>query len=512
MHPNIPSQKERQLIVVLRRAGIVGFTLIAPEMTILWAMRQWVVARKLAMKYRGTKPVVQHFWCIFVHLGSLEYDWTRTHGFFAIMGGFILFDEEEPLGILPPHHLKDYLRKRQIRITRKEIDDKSRRDWVSKGLVLVQTTWFLLQCVARAIRRMPVTELEVITVAFAVLNFVTNWFWWNKPQDVGCPILVLKTSAEDERPPFPLDVQHPGVPPDVASVEASPQASPDYLVSAPTQAHSRDSSTSTSQPVSCNQLSTQSQTPGTAFYSPALEQRCPCHAGFPCPTTSAKPPDPLGSQFRSNERGGENGMHEDGLPVVLDAVRDMIKQKLEDIKACGVWGTRLHRILSAAFSPLLLMTDISAKIVGRQAIETSALRVPTFYGGDWSVDEQLLIGVGASLVAVVFGGIHCIAWSFQFPTRIEKILWRSSAIVITCTPAFFSTHRLMVWLAYRKGRKQSPPLFGWESTLAGVWLTFIMILYLFARLILLTLAIITLRALPLGAYQTVSWTQFIPHI
>jgi hypothetical protein len=59
MHPNISSSKEPQLVVALRRAGIVGFTLIAPEMTILWAMRQWVVARKLATEYRGTNPVVQ---------------------------------------------------------------------------------------------------------------------------------------------------------------------------------------------------------------------------------------------------------------------------------------------------------------------------------------------------------------------------------------------------------------------------------------------------------------------
>jgi hypothetical protein len=424
------------------------------------------------------------------------------------MGGFILFDGEEPLGILPPHHLKDYLEKRRIRITHKEINDKSRRDWVSKGLVLVQTTWFLLQCIARAIRRIPVTELEVITLAFAALNFVTNWFWWNKPQNVGCPIPVLKTSTEDEHAPFPIDAQSSVVPPDVENMEGSPHAST-CLVSAPMQALSQDPSTSTSHSVSCNQLSTQSQTPGHVLDSTSHEQ---IYADIPCLTTSTNLPDTLDFQYRSNERGAESGMHEDVLPVVIDAVRDMIKQKLEDIKACGVWGERLHAILSVAFNPLLLMADISAKIVGRQAIEASALRVPTFYGGDWTIQDQLFIGVGASFVAVVFGAIHCIAWSFQFPTHVEKILWRSSAIVITCTPAFFSTHRSLVWLAYRKGRKKSPPLFGWESTLTGVLITAVMILYLFARLILLTLAILSLRALPPGAYQTVSWTHFIPHV
>jgi hypothetical protein len=58
VHPNIPSQKERQLTTTLRRVGLVSFTLIAPEMTILWAMRQWVAARKLAKEHQGASKSV----------------------------------------------------------------------------------------------------------------------------------------------------------------------------------------------------------------------------------------------------------------------------------------------------------------------------------------------------------------------------------------------------------------------------------------------------------------------
>jgi hypothetical protein len=60
VHPNIPSQKERQSITVLRRAGLVSFTLIAPEITILWAMRQWVAARKLAKEHQGANKFVYY--------------------------------------------------------------------------------------------------------------------------------------------------------------------------------------------------------------------------------------------------------------------------------------------------------------------------------------------------------------------------------------------------------------------------------------------------------------------
>ncbi|KAG1836390.1 hypothetical protein DFJ58DRAFT_818473 [Suillus subalutaceus] len=37
-------------------------------------------------------------------------------------------------------------------------------------------------------------------------------------------------------------------------------------------------------------------------------------------------------------------------------------------------------------------------------------------------------------MATTFGGIHCMAWSFAFPTYLEHLLWRISAVAITCTP------------------------------------------------------------------------------
>ena len=33
-----------------------------------------------------------------------------------------------------------------------------------------------------------------------------------------------------------------------------------------------------------------------------------------------------------------------------------------------------------------------------------------------------------------FGGIHCIAWSFAFPSSTEQLLWRISSIAITGIP------------------------------------------------------------------------------
>ena len=48
VHPNIPQAEEKWFTAVLRRLQIMVMALIAPELVISWAMRQWLAARSLA--------------------------------------------------------------------------------------------------------------------------------------------------------------------------------------------------------------------------------------------------------------------------------------------------------------------------------------------------------------------------------------------------------------------------------------------------------------------------------
>jgi hypothetical protein len=63
---------------------------------------------------------------------------------------------------------------------------------VTKGLVLVQATCFLLQCAARGAQHLSLTKFEFATAAFALLNVITYVLWWDKPLDVQCPVMVRK--------------------------------------------------------------------------------------------------------------------------------------------------------------------------------------------------------------------------------------------------------------------------------------------------------------------------------
>ncbi|KAK7021839.1 hypothetical protein VNI00_017225 [Paramarasmius palmivorus] len=86
--------------------------------------------------------------------------------------------------------LEFLIAKGYINLNEDEIKDKSHADFIAKFIAVVQTAWFILQVIARAVEGFAITELEIITVAFAIINFGTYFLWWNKPLQVNYPVKV----------------------------------------------------------------------------------------------------------------------------------------------------------------------------------------------------------------------------------------------------------------------------------------------------------------------------------
>jgi len=83
-----------------------------------------------------------------------------------------------------------------------EIADRSKGDYLSKTIVVFQTTWLIVQCIACGAYGLAVTELEVVTLAFGHPDCrIIYYFWWDKPLDVRCsiPVQLLKGRLEDIR-------------------------------------------------------------------------------------------------------------------------------------------------------------------------------------------------------------------------------------------------------------------------------------------------------------------------
>jgi hypothetical protein len=76
-------------------------------------------------------------------------------------------------------------------ISVEEIDDKNKGDVVVKVLTLVQIVWLIMDLAIRASARLPVSQLEVVTLAFAITSILTYGMLWSKPQDAKFPILQI---------------------------------------------------------------------------------------------------------------------------------------------------------------------------------------------------------------------------------------------------------------------------------------------------------------------------------
>lgn len=75
-------------------------------------------------------------------------------------------------------------------ISEDTISDKSKEDSMGKALAILQILWLIVQCLQRVIARLPVTPLEIHTVAHVVSALIIWALWWLKAQDVNDPTII----------------------------------------------------------------------------------------------------------------------------------------------------------------------------------------------------------------------------------------------------------------------------------------------------------------------------------
>ncbi|KAJ6573021.1 hypothetical protein DFH09DRAFT_1362189 [Mycena vulgaris] len=178
VHPNVPPPNQGWLTRLWRRLGMMLVAVVAPELMVGFAARQLLVAWRFSRKIKV----------------------TLAHGFFFSMGGFV---SQGGHPITTMDQLEDTILSEQYQkaICAVEADyimGRGKGDALSKGVALTQGLWFITQCLARVHQHLPITELEVATLAFAVTNIFIWVIWWKKPLDVEQPIQIGLVEEETE--------------------------------------------------------------------------------------------------------------------------------------------------------------------------------------------------------------------------------------------------------------------------------------------------------------------------
>ena len=153
-------------------------------------------------------------------------------------------------------------------------------------------------------------------------------------------------------------------------------------------------------------------------------------------------------------------------------------------------------------------------IVSTDNFNIGDMKVPTFYttGNDGDGISSILLPI----VGVVFGGIHCVGWFFNFPSSREAMLWRVSSAVLTVIafllPIFLAFMGLFEHLISDSHWNRNPLRFFIIKIIICTIILLVVQVYVVSRLILLVEAFISLRHLTPGMLALVKWSSFIPHI
>ncbi|KAF7974336.1 hypothetical protein HWV62_12392 [Athelia sp. TMB] len=124
--------------------------------------------------------------------------WTIAHAFFVIMGGYYFYDKNGPRHPVSPAAAVELVRRGHlVAPTRDELANQSKGDALSKGVAILQTLWFVMQCIARRIEHLPVTSLEVMTLAYTVMTVAMYIIWWHKPLNISCAVRVPEEEVEE---------------------------------------------------------------------------------------------------------------------------------------------------------------------------------------------------------------------------------------------------------------------------------------------------------------------------
>lgn len=147
--------------------------------------------------------------------------WTIVHSYYAQMGGLVYSTTKMRVGD-GVHREVDYATLTATQLTSQyhwswedeasgdehplthlvldvmDIQDKSKADWFIKGVATIQVIWIIFNGIARHIIGLPVTQIEIATIAFAVIavfTYVAN-AW--KPKDLSRPTVLQFRGALSE--------------------------------------------------------------------------------------------------------------------------------------------------------------------------------------------------------------------------------------------------------------------------------------------------------------------------
>ncbi|KUJ09588.1 uncharacterized protein LY89DRAFT_273733 [Mollisia scopiformis] len=535
LHLNVPGETGKfKALATKGKWVLIG--LIAPEVVLYLACSQFLEARRLANELnrialeRGEEKLAN----------NSAFD--IKYGFFVVMGGLEISAKDivrstwrdSPRGTLGSGSLRltpngvlqlaslGYF----VPVPRSKIDDKSKADVVQKCLVMMQVVWMATQCIVRKVYGLPLSLLEVHTMVHVFCALLMYLFWMEKPLDMHDPEVVNSEEYEDI---VALMIQ-----------EQFHDKESDEIIIYPKSHNVRTRPPAIKWIHSSNAeklyvTAENGKVKAVKYVPMEIDQKQPTMLlnvgeALDCGVS-------LVSRMSSFEREEfRERVVRQGYEYLSTDDRERWELKIwysePTLPSCELQRpdiTRLERVVAAieridgpVHKAELLHPEHReprfAKEHYHESFSRSAGNIQ--YTGESQMDpEDIVMFIFNSKVLLVlllalpavYGGIHFIVSNFDFPSPLERFLWRIAAIDIVATmPVFFA----LTWIGHFLSG-----CFGEDDEgdcLCSVSYKFpghvLLFGYILCRLYIVIESFVSLRYLPIGVFWTPSWIQMIPHI
>lgn len=406
------------------------------------------------------------------------------------MGGFMLYQNGVPAQTLSIEKFHKHLEAGSIdfpNTTEEDIVDRSKADLLSRIIVMIQVAWFAVQCIARRVQGLTITELEIVTLAFTTLNGAMYAFWWNKPLDVRRPVRVdfksESIATSEESPTIP-----------VPEIESKPDPTPETEHRDPT-------------------LETKSDPVTVSRYTLIRDEEEWLYMDLLRNSERKR----IQSRPDSDPNPLQSRLH-DQTSKIASSTRDAIVQPFisiwEYVKKEGLFSALFYAFVTWPIKHVLNGLGDIVESDDSKKVRRGALRVPTFYAPMMVPDAVVWVRAGAAVLGVVFGSIHMAAWSGTFATYGEQTAWRVATLIVTILPTVILVANILTFLLIRAESD-----FWSDGCFEGsiFYIEYLVgaggiLVYVPSRFTLFIIAFVCLGSIPPDGFQRVDWMSFIPHI
>ncbi|KAL8829996.1 MAG: hypothetical protein Q9191_001692 [Dirinaria sp. TL-2023a] len=571
MYLSVPPRNESPVQFWLRNIRWALLGIFGPELVLFIAWKQYLSAKSLVRRaqngFRGREnsrwgglnenhsDEVTHSVTLWIRCCVLSWAqeaaerlsthresrglWTLVHGFYAGMGGFDFplrnLTTTSGTSIFEFDCKRLTLTARGVAlladcnllpdIERQFLNDKSKSDGLSKFLACLQAAWLIVQVIGRLVLGLQITLLEINTLGHVFCVFVIYLLWWHKPRMVLEPItlygdwtgplcayMYMSSKISGQAKANAGIIKDITIKPEISTIAFLPDEPSkhavntveDYMKIASGRLLNDTSNSAAEQNFKLDDGAVRQTSTRSEIAEGAMPQCIPSGSFRPHP------------KLARSVKGFSNGVSRADYSEESHDLSDQQARRWSlAAEAVCIYPSVKRRFTPINYNDAFGKTKMCLE-------ETEPEELVEEHCSNWFTqgllpgDYGLVMGMALWFASMAFGGIHAVAWHDYFPSQIESWLWRISAIYITWSGLVWLLINLAARISnpfdeYWNSLRLSRPPFVSSTPLAII--CFICgALYTFARMYLVIEAFISIRKLPVSAYQTPDWVQIIPHL